>query len=701
MTPKKKATTIIVLAVIALIIAIIFVGMRISAETLFHPAENAFTILGKAIGPKCKTDAYQFVINSTTFKVWGWSALLSVMLGALTFFSFERNKHNASGKENGSAKWYTNLSAYNKKYTEPFDLASNSGENNMILTQDVFLSMNARKTRMNNHVLVVGGSGSGKSRFLIKPNILQANCDYVITDPAGELLASTGKFLEEEKGYKIKVFNLVEMAKSDRYNPFNYINDDLGVLIMINCLIKNTNPSGKSGGDPFWEKCETALLQALCFYLIKYAKKEQRNFTSVMKLLRAAEVDENNPNKKSQLDKIFDEVAIKDPDSIALKQYQTFKMGAGKTLKSILISCSVRLTVFNMREIEALTKEDTIDLSSIGSGDKPQALFIITPAADTTFNFLVSMMYCQLFYALDFKGSTEYNGRGLPRNVRFLLDEFCNIGEIPDFTQRLATIRKHNMSCTIIIQGLSQLKKMYEKDWETITSNCDAFLYLGSEELSTAKEVSERLGKATIIVRDNSRSRGKSGSSSLSYKRSGRELMTPNEVMNIPSDTCILFIKGLDPFFGKKYEYTKHKNYKYTGDADTDNMYINTRDNTKSINPIMRPDPMAIQNEVEEEQRKKYEKAHNSNSPDDKILSKPLSSENIKEKAARAASEMELEKNENFKRINTQEEQQDTERYFRNEKLPDDKKFLKDTFSSTRKKPSTDQSGKIFDFTNL
>ena len=305
--------------------------------------------------------------------------------------------HDATGRESGSAKWNKNIKGFNRVYSDPKDSPNSDGEYNMILTDQVFMSLNTRQTRRNNNVLVVGGSGAGKSRFFVKPNLLQANCSYVITDPAGELLETQAGFLERE-GYKIKCFNLVEMKHSNCYNPFNYIRDDLGVLILINCLIKNTNPDGKSGGDPFWEKSETALLQALMFYLIKYRPKEEQNFTSIMKLLRAAEVDENNPNVKSPLDRIFDEVAKRDANSIALKQYMTFKMGAGKTLKSILISCSVRLTVFNMKEIENLTGTDDIDLGTLG--DEKQALFIVIPAADSTFNFLVSMMYSQLFETL-------------------------------------------------------------------------------------------------------------------------------------------------------------------------------------------------------------------------------------------------------------------------------------------------------------
>ena len=485
-------------------------------------------------------------------------------------------------------------------------------DQNMVLTQNIYLSMDSRKTRRNNNILVVGGSGSGKSRFMVKPNILQANANYIVTDPAGELLESTGKFLEEQ-GYEIKVFNLVEMAKSDRYNPFHYIRDDVGVLMMINCLIKNTNPVGQTGGDPFWEKSETALLQALVFYLVKFRPPHQRNFTSVMKLLRAAEVDENDSTKKSKLDRIFDEVQLQDPNSIALKQYLTFKMGAGKTLKSILISCSVRLTVFNMKQIENLTKEDTIDLGGMGNGKK--ALFVIIPAADSTYNFLVSMMYSQLFETLYFVAETTCKGKRLPRPVRFLLDEFANIGQIPEFTKKLATMRKYEISCTIILQNLAQIKSQYKDDWESIVGNCDSFLFLGGQEVSTLEYISKELGKRTIQVYSKGNSHGKSGSWSTNRSNQARDLMSPDEISRMPEDECILIIRGLYPFYDKKFEYTKHRNYKLTGDSDKHQLFVNTRDNTESVSK----DEMYV--EFQKKRSAKFATAMYSDKPEDKIVS--------------------------------------------------------------------------------
>ena len=557
---------------------------------------------------------FSIQFNGYSFLYWFIATIIFVVAIALIYYD---GIINGPGEKNamGSAKWNTDWKRYNQKYSDPIGAAENDGEKNMILTQNIFLSMESFKTRRNNNVLVVGGSGAGKSRFMVKPNILQANCNYVITDPAGELLESTGKFLEGQ-GYEVKVFNLVEMQKSDRYNPFAYIRDDVGVLMMINCLIKNTNPVGQNGGDPFWEKSETALLQALVFYLIKFRPKHQQNFTSVMKLLRAAEVNENDPSQKSKLDKIFDEVAAKDPNSIALKQYLTFKMGAGKTLKSILISTSVRLTVFNMKQIENLTKEDSIDLGSMGEGKK--ALFVIIPAADSTYNFLVSMMYSQLFETLYFVAETKYEGKRLKRPVRFLLDEFANIGQIPEFTKKLATMRKYEISCTIILQNLAQIKTQYKDDWESIVGNCDSFLFLGGQEYSTLEYISKELGKKTIFTRSSGRSRGRQGSSSINKQLGGRELMTPDELMRMPNDECILLIRGLYPFHDKKYEYTKHKNYPLTGDANKELLYINTKDNSDYASLE------ELEVNYEKSRAAQFAKAINSTDPNEQIISEPI-----------------------------------------------------------------------------
>lgn len=512
-----------------------------------------------------------FSIRPTGYGFRTWLIFTLIFIIAMFFLIVEaqKPKRDVGFAANGNAKWNTNLDKFNRQYTDPKDSAFNDGAYNMILTDSVFLSMNTWQTRRNNNVMVIGGSGAGKSRFFVKPNLLQSNASFVITDPAGELLETQASFLERA-GYKIKVFNLVEMKHSNCYNPFNYIRDDLGVLMLINCLIKNTNKEGQTGGDPFWEKSETALLQSLMFYLIKYRPKEEQNFTSVMKLLRAAEVDENNPNVKSALDRIFDEVERKDPNSIALKQYKTFKMGAGRTLKSILISCSVRLTVFNMKEIEQLTGSDDIDLGTLG--DEKQALFVVIPAADDTYNFLVSMMYSQLFETLYFHAETQCKNKKLKYHVRFMLDEFANIGQIPDFTKKLATMRKYEISCSIILQNLAQLKAMYKDDWEGLIGNCDSFLFLGGQEYSTLEYISKELGTATIKTSSSTRSFGKGGGS-RNTQTAARELLKPDEIMRMDNEDCICLIRGLYPFYSKKYDYPRHKNYRLTGDADDNLKY--------------------------------------------------------------------------------------------------------------------------------
>lgn len=521
-----------------------------------------------------------FPLSASAFKYIGLLTMVVAFIVMALYVNQQKNHVDMPGKESGSAKWYSDMDKYNKKYTDPKGTKDHNGPNNMILSNDVFLNMDTKKTRFNNNVLVIGGSGSGKSRFFVKPNILQANCNYVVTDPAGEMLASMGTFLENQ-GYEIRVFNLVEMDKSHCYNPFKYIRKDEDVLTMIDCLIVNTTPPNTKGGDQFWVKSETALLQALCFYLIEKCVPEEQNFGSVMELLRLAEVDENNPDKQSPLDVMFSKLKAENPSSMAVKSYDIFKMGAGKTLKSILISCGVRLQVFNLQAVANLTNVDTIDLASIGTGDGKKALFVITPQASETYNFLVSMLYSQLFETLYFEGNKLIEqDKSFKHEVRFLLDEFVNIGQIPQFTKKLATMRKYGISCSIIIQNLAQIKALYEKDWETIIGNCDSMIFLGGLEYSTLEYISNIMGTQTIRTRNEGRSRGKNGSSSLNYQRTQRKLMNPDEVGNMDNSMCIIKIRSLDPFFTKKYDYPKHPNYHLTGDADISQRYINKLDNS-------------------------------------------------------------------------------------------------------------------------
>ena len=580
MGPKKSNKSFYIGAGIVGYIFILLLSGQMGKYEARHPTADFGKVFSQGFSNLFSNPFDIFPLSASAFKYVGLLTIVVAFIVMALYVNQQKNHVDMPGKESGSAKWYSDMDKYNKRYTDPKGTKDHNGPNNMILSNDVFLNMDTKKTFFNNNVLVIGGSGSGKSRFFVKPNILQANCNYVVTDPAGEMLASMGTFLENQ-GYEIRVFNLVEMDKSHCYNPFKYIRKDEDVLTMIDCLIVNTTPPNTKGGDQFWVKSETALLQALCFYLIEKCVPEEQNFGSVMELLRLAEVDENNPDKQSPLDVMFSKLKTENPASMAVKSYDIFKMGAGKTLKSILISCGVRLQVFNLQAVANLTNVDTIDLTSIGTGDGKKALFVITPQASETYNFLVSMLYSQLFETLYFEGTKlEAQKKHFKHEIRFLLDEFANIGQIPQFTKKLATMRKYRISCSIIIQNLAQIKSLYEKDWETIIGNCDSMIFLGGLEYSTLEYISNIMGTQTIRTRNEGRSRGKNSSSSLNYQKTQRKLMNPDEVGNMDNSMCIVKIRSLDPFFTKKYDYPKHPNYHLTGDADDSQLYINTLDNS-------------------------------------------------------------------------------------------------------------------------
>lgn len=580
MGPKKSNKPFYIGAGIVGYIFILLLSGQMGKYEARHPTADFGKVFSQGFSNLFSNPFDIFPLSAAAFKYIGLLTIIVAFIVMALYVNQQKNHVDMPGKESGSAKWYSDMDKYNKRYTDPKGTKDHNGPNNMILSNEVFLNMDTKKTFFNNNVLVIGGSGSGKSRFFVKPNILQANCNYVVTDPAGEMLASMGTFLENQD-YEIRVFNLVEMDKSHCYNPFKYIRKDEDVLTMIDCLIVNTTPPNTKGGDQFWVKSETALLQALCFYLIEKCVPEEQNFGSVMELLRLAEVDENNPDKQSPLDVMFSKLKAENPSSMAVKSYDIFKMGAGKTLKSILISCGVRLQVFNLQAVANLTNVDTIDLASIGTGDGKKALFVITPQASETYNFLVSMLYSQLFETLYFEGNKLIEqDKSFKHEVRFLLDEFVNIGQIPQFTKKLATMRKYRISCSIIIQNLAQIKALYEKDWETIIGNCDSMIFLGGLEYSTLEYVSNIMGTQTIRTRNEGRSRGKNSSSSLNYQRTQRKLMNPDEVGNMDNSMCIIKIRSLDPFFTKKYDYPKHPNYHLTGDADISQRYINKLDNS-------------------------------------------------------------------------------------------------------------------------
>lgn len=455
-------------------------------------------------------------------------------------------------------------------------------DNNILLTQEVRMSLNTRQHRENLNVLVIGGSGSGKSRFYVKPNIMQLNTSYVVTAPKGELLRSCGRLLKKA-GYEIRVFNLIDMSHSNNYNPFNYIYDKDGninktyVMKMVNCLMKNTKQEGASGGDQFWDDSTKALTLAIAFYLLEKKTDENgnsldRNFSTVMKMMRLAEISEQDENHRSPLDDMMDELRTENPHSMAVSFYADFKKAPAETAKSILISAAVRFAAFNLPEVADLTHTDNIHLDTLG--DRKTALFIIIPSSDATFNFLAAMMYTQLFDTLYDTANFKYGGR-LPVHVRCLLDEFANVGTIPDFDKLLATMRSMEISANIIIQNLAQLKKMYDKSWEILTGNCDSLLFLGGQEASTLEAISKSLGKETIDVVSQNRTRShKSPSTSENNSILGRELMTTDELKVMKPNECVLIVRALYPFFCHKFDIEKHQNYKYLEDSNKNYAYL-------------------------------------------------------------------------------------------------------------------------------
>lgn len=455
-------------------------------------------------------------------------------------------------------------------------------DNNILLTQEVRMSLNTRQHRENLNVLVIGGSGSGKSRFYVKPNIMQLNTSYVVTDPKGELLRSCGRLLKKA-GYEIRVFNLIDMSHSNNYNPFNYIYDKDGnisktyVMKMVNCLMKNTKQEGASGGDQFWDDSTKALTLAIAFYLLEKKTDENsnsldRNFSTVMKMMRLAEISEQDENHRSPLDEMMDELRAENPHSMAVSFYADFKKAPAETAKSILISAAVRFAAFNLPEVADLTHTDNIHLDTLG--DRKTALFIIIPSSDATFNFLAAMMYTQLFDTLYDTANFKYGGR-LPVHVRCLLDEFANVGTIPDFDKLLATMRSMEISANIIIQNLAQLKKMYDKSWEILTGNCDSLLFLGGQEASTLEAISKSLGKETIdVVSQNRTQSHKSPSTSENNSILGRELMTTDELKVMNPNECVLIVRALYPFFCHKFDIEKHQNYKYLEDSNKNYAYL-------------------------------------------------------------------------------------------------------------------------------
>ena len=519
-----------------------------------QPGRNLFELM-EVLTEKLN-HPFQFHYTEYTIK----SMLVCTLLyaaGIGIFYSSQKNYRR--GEEHGSARWGDARQICKKYSQKPYS-------QNILLTQNFRISLDTHKHRRCLNILVVGGSGAGKSRGFALPNIMQCCCSMVITDPKAELLRKTGGLLEKT-GYEVRVFDLINPDTSFCYNPFEYVHDDKDVLRLISNLIQNTTPKGSQSSDPFWEKSETALLQALMLYLLHEAPPEEQNFAMIMEMLGSAQVKEEDEDYESPLDILFDRLEMRDPDSIAVKQYHIYKQAAGKTAKSILISVGVRLAAFNLPQIAKLTNTDELDLSSMG--ERKVALFCCIPDADTSLNYLVGMIYSQLFQTLYYMADRVHGG-ALPVPVNCIMDEFPNVSLPNEFEKILATCRSRSIYCSIIIQNMSQLKALFKDSWESLVGNCDEFLYLGGNEKETHKYVSELLGKETIDTNTYGQTKGKSGSYSTNFQQSGRELLQPDEVRMLDNQNALLFIRGERPILDAKYDLMKHPNIRYTEDGGAD-----------------------------------------------------------------------------------------------------------------------------------
>ena len=493
--------------------------------------------------------------------VWCEDSLKTVLIfitaygmGIGIYLSTARNYRRR--EEHGSAKW-GNAGTVNKKYRDP------EPEKNKILTKSVEIGLNGRKHMRNLNVLVCGGSGAGKTRFYAKPNVMQGNTSFVVLDPKGEILRDTGILLEE-KGYVIKVLDLINTDNSDCYNPFEYIRSDDDILKLVTNLFKNTTPKNAQPQDPFWDNAAQMMLLALMFYLYHEAPKEEQNFQMIMEMIREGDVSEEDSSMLSPLDQLFEKLGKREPTHIAYKHYTDYRRGAGKTLKSIQITLLSHLSKFNLDSITRITSYDEMELGLMG--DRKTALFAVIPNNDTSFNFLVGMLYTQLFQQLDYKADVVYKG-GLKVPVHLVMDEFANIALPDNFEIELATMRSRNISASIILQNLAQLKALYEKQWENIIGNCDSFLYLGGNELSTHEYITKLLGKETIDMNTYGQSKGRNGNYSTNWQITGRELMTPDEVRRLDNKYALLFIRGEMPVKDFKYDLKKHPNIAMTTDG--------------------------------------------------------------------------------------------------------------------------------------
>ena len=495
--------------------------------------------------------------------------LTGIVVAAIIKFIIYTKGKNAKkfrqGREYGSARWG------NKKDIEPY--MDEKFQNNILLTQTERLTMNGRpanpKYARNKNVLVIGGSGSGKTRFFVKPNLMQMHSSYCVTDPKGTIVLECGKMLEDN-GYEIKILNTINFKKSMKYNPFAYLRSEKDILKLVQTIIANTKGEGEKAGEDFWVKAEKLYYTALIGYIFYEAPREEKNFATLLDMIDASEVREDDETYMNPIDRLFEALEKKEPTHFAVKQYKKYKLAAGKTAKSILISCGARLAPFDIQELRDLMSEDELELDTLG--DRKTALFVIISDTDDTFNFVVSIMYSQLFNLLCDKADDVYGGR-LPVHVRCLLDEFANIGLIPKFEKLIATIRSREISASIILQAQSQLKAIYKDNADTIVGNCDSTLFLGGKEKTTLKELSETLGKETIDLYNTSETRSNQKSFGLNYQKTGKELMSQDEITVMDGSKCIFQLRGVRPFLSDKFDITKHKNYKLLEDYDKKNVF--------------------------------------------------------------------------------------------------------------------------------
>lgn len=544
---------------------------------IFYLADKCFWLYRHCIGDSMSEKIGVMLMNfQLAFTNWLPSFHMQDLLGGLVtalifrlilYYKAKNAKKFRHGEEYGSARWG------NRKDIEQF--VDPIFENNIILTETERLTLNSRpkqpKYARNKNVIVIGGSGSGKTRFYVKPNLMQMtdHVSYVVTDPKGTIIVECGKMLVNG-GYRIKVLNTINFKKSMHYNPFHYIRSEKDILKLVNTIIANTKGEGEKSTEDFWIKAERLLYSALIGYIWYEAPEEEQNFSTLLEFINASETREDDEEFKNAVDELFEELEAENPEHFAVRQYRKYKLAAGKTAKSILISCGARLAPFDIQELREIMSYDEMELDMIG--DQKTAMFVIISDTDDTFNFVVAIMYTQLFNLLCDKADDEHGGR-LPYHVRLLLDEFSNIGQIPKFDKLIATIRSREISASIILQSQSQLKTIYKDAAETITGNCDTVLFLGGKESSTLKEISETLGRETIDLYNTSDTRGTSQSYGLNYQKTGKELMSRDELAVMDGNKCILQLRGVRPFLSNKYDITKHKRYKELSDADKRNAF--------------------------------------------------------------------------------------------------------------------------------